>query len=139
MTDAVADDNNAATETPLTDETELLYRQIPPVWVDDGIPSSQAFVPTKKDSGKLSIYLGSQISPEDAYKHYTTVEGLKSEGSWGISVGELQQADLNSFPESLGNNQAHGFIDFRGLGRKQCERKGKLLVARARDRGRLHP
>jgi hypothetical protein len=126
-------------DEPLADRAEVLFRQVHPSWVDDGVPSSQAFVPTRKDQGELSIARGSLTTAEAAHKHYTTVRELRSAGSWGVSVGEALDAGLNSFGRKLDDDPAHGFADFRGLRRREAEAKGKLLVARARERGRLYP
>ena len=43
-------------EVELVDPSEVLRRQVHPTFMDDGQPSSQAFVPTKKDEGKLSSF-----------------------------------------------------------------------------------
>jgi hypothetical protein len=43
---------------------ELLYRQVHPSWIDDGVPSSQVFKPTKKDARMPSVARGSQTTPE---------------------------------------------------------------------------
>lgn len=140
MTSQDCDDAGAPVDEILTDTEEMLFRQVHPSWVDDGVPSSQAFIPTRKDEGELSIARGSLTTAEAAFKNYTTVQQFDSAGSWGISVGEvLTAAELNCLGAPLDGDQAHGFVDFRGLARRQAEKKGKLLVARARQRGRLHP
>jgi len=100
----------------LTHSKELLYRQIHPNWVDDGKPSSQAFRPTQKDKGMLSIAQGSKTTAEGAYRHYTEVRKLASAGSWAVTVGETVEADLGCFADPQVDDPNHGFIDFRGLG-----------------------
>lgn len=122
----------------LGDPGEFLYRQVHPQWVVDGEPSSQAFKPTKKDEGMLSIALGSKTTAEEAFLHHTQVLQLASGGTWSVTVGEVATAELNSFEQPLENNPAHGFIDLRGLSRRATESKTKLLLARARTRGCLH-
>ena len=62
----------------------LLLRQVHPSFVQDGRPSSQAFVPTKKDDFKLSVYNGDKTEPERSWKHYTTE--LKRESAGVIAV-----------------------------------------------------
>jgi hypothetical protein len=123
----------------LTDLSEMLFRQVPPSWLEDGQPTSQAFAPTRKDNGKLSIARGSLTTAEASFTHYTTVLGFQSAGVWGFTVGEAQVAGLNSYDEPLPNIPEHGFVDFRGLTRNNASNKGKLLLAAARTRGRLHP
>lgn len=80
--------SRAGGEVPLDDSDELLYRQVHPSWVQDGVPTSQAFGPTKKDEGKLSVDRGSLTTAKDSFRHHTGTLGLKSEGTWAIAVGE---------------------------------------------------
>jgi hypothetical protein len=133
------EDSPAAPDVRLEDVGELLYRQVHPTWVEDGVPSSQAFAPTRKDKGKLSIARGRLVTAEDAYRHYTDVLGLSSAGTWAVMVGEARTTTLESFAEPLHDDPAHGYVDFRELGRREAERKAKLLLPHAVDRGRLHP
>jgi hypothetical protein len=123
----------------LTDEEEILFRQVIPEWIDTGIPSSQAFTPTRKDLGQLSIARSSLTTAEAAYKHYTAVLNLASAGVWGITVGEATEVGLKCYDAPDNDVPAHGFIDFRTLGRKAAVRSSKLLAAHARTRGRLYP
>ena len=125
-------------EGPLADPKELLYRQVHPSWVQDGVPSSQAFKPTKKDAGMLSVALGSKTSAEGAFNHYVQVLKLKSAGTWAVTVGEVTGAGLTSQAQPLDDNPDHGFIDFRGRGRGEIERSAKMLLSKARDRGCMH-
>lgn len=133
------DSQPATHRTRLTDPGEVLFRQVHPSWVHDGVPTSQAFTPTPKDEGELSIARGSRTTAEAAYKHYTTVQKFASAGTWAVTVGEANDAELQSFDDDQPDLLAHGFVDFRGLGRKEAKRKGMLLAAHARTRGRLHP
>jgi hypothetical protein len=128
-----------AHRTLLTEHSEILYRQVHPSWIDGGVPTSQAFTPSPKDKGELSIARSSLTTAEAAHKHYTTVLGCASAGSWAITVGEADKAALESFGDPLSNDPAHGFVDFRGLSKNEAKRRGTLLAARARERGRLHP
>lgn len=132
-------DEAASHSEPLQNLQEPLYRQVPPPWVDDNQPTSQAFRPTKKDKGELSVALGSLTTPQGAYVHHTVALKLQSAGTWALTVGEARQASLQSFAQPLADSPAHGFIDFKGLSRKEAERRSKLLVSKARARGRLHP
>lgn len=128
-----------AHRTLLTGQDEVLYRQVHPSWLDDGVPTSQAFTPTPKDKGELSIARGSLTTPEGAYKHYTTVLELASAGTWAVTVGEATDAQLESLSDPLHNDPAHGFVDFRGLSKNEAKRRGMRLAASARARGRLYP
>jgi hypothetical protein len=129
----------APAQRPLSNPDDLLFRQIHPAWIDDGVPSSQAFKPTRKDDGMLSIALGGLSTAEGAFVHHTTVLKLASIGSWGVSVAEVSATGLTGYAEPLADSPAHGFIDFRELTRGQVESKAKVLLAGARARGRLHP
>lgn len=134
--------NGGATETAerrLDESDELLYRQVHPKWLDDGEPSSQAFRPTKKDEGMLSVGLGNKTTAENAFLHHTQTLGLSSHGTWAVTVGEAATAELSSFEQPLEGDPAHGFIDFRALGRRATEARAKLLLAKARARGCLYP
>jgi hypothetical protein len=122
-------------ERRLDNPDESLYRQVHPQWIDDGEPSSQAFKPTRKDEGMLSIALGSKTTAEKAFLHHTQVLELASGGTWAVTVGEVAAVELSSFEQPLEDSPAHGFIDFRDIGRKAVEAKARLLLARARDRG----
>ncbi len=136
MTAEEGDGGDAETvEDRLDDPDEFLYRQVHPQWIVDGEPSSQAFKPTKKDEGMLSIALGSKTTAEDAFFHHTQVLNLASGGTWAVTVGEGVAVELSSFEHPLENSPAHGFIDFRDLSRRAMESKAKLLLAKARDRG----
>jgi hypothetical protein len=65
----------------LTDDGELLYRQVHPSFVRDGRPTSQAFRPTPKDENKLSVARGSLTTEKAAYEHHTVALGLGSAGT----------------------------------------------------------
>jgi hypothetical protein len=123
----------------LADHAEILYRQVHPTWVEDGVPSYLAFTPTTKDKGQLSVDQGSLITAEDAYRHYTTVRKLKSAGAWAVTVGEADGAELKSFDDHEDDPPAHGFIDFRGLSKREAKKRAAILAARAHKRGRLYP
>jgi hypothetical protein len=123
---------------PLDDPAELLFRQVHPNWIVDGIPSSQAFNPTKKDKGKLSIALGSKTDAEGAYRHHVEVLRFASVGTWAVTVGEASSAERPTIPDPLENDPAHGFVDFRGLTRGAAEKPAKILLARSNARGCLY-
>lgn len=135
----------AGEPTVLGDDDELLYRQVHPNFVVDGRPSSQAFRPTAKDAGKLSVSRGSLTTPPAAYEHHTQALGLASAGTWAISVGECRQEALAAHADPLMSppdpvaNPAHAVVDFTPYSRGQSEAKGMRLARKATERGRLHP
>jgi len=129
----------------LDDAGELLFRQIHPSFVRDGRPSSQAFRPTKKDDGKLSVARSSLTTAERAFHSHTVLLGLPSHGTWALSVQECAQHELKVFPNpllappELIADPAHAFIDFRGLSNSRTESKSTQLRNDAMDRGCVHP
>lgn len=119
-------------------ETEL-YRQVSRSWLgEDGEPTSQAFKPTKKDEGLLSVYDGDKIKEEDAWDHYTQVLGLNSAGILRVSCGECQQIDLQVRPDPK-PHPAHAVIDFSGFSRNAIQKKAKALLGFALERAWRYP
>jgi hypothetical protein len=131
--------------TALTDEDEFLLRQVHPSFVRDGRPSSQAFRPTSKDDGKLSVARGALTTAEAAFTLHTRDRGLRSDGTWAVTVGECRAQALvavsdpiDSPPDAVAD-PAHALIDFSPFSKGQAEAKGVRLARAAADRGRLHP
>lgn len=118
-------------------KSTLLLRQIHHSFVQDGRPSSQAFRPTPKDEQKLSVYDGDQISPTEAFEHYTKVLKLDSSGVLAVSKEECEMLDLLVTPDPA-TFQEHALIDFSAYGKSATEKKAKLLKARAEARGWLY-
>jgi hypothetical protein len=86
--------------TALPDDEELLFRQVHPNFVRDGRPSSQAFRPTPKDEGKLSVACESLTTAAAAYELFTAGLGLASAGTWGVAIGECREQGLKAFAGS---------------------------------------
>jgi hypothetical protein len=120
----------------MTDSTMLL-RQIHPAFVQADQATSQAFRPTPKDDGRLSVYDGDKIAAEKAWAHYTGTLGLESAGVMGLLVEECAEANVNPevdavpFPE-------HCIIDFGHLSNKAADNAAKVLKRAANARGWLH-
>ena len=113
----------------------LLHRQVHPTFVSpQGETTSQAFRPTPKDRNQLSVYDGSLITPEDAWKHYTNNLNLLSIGVLSVKVAECRMLELPVVSDAE-TFREHALIDFSGLSRKQIERKANALktVANRRD------
>ena len=113
------DSQPATYRTRLTDPGEVLFRQVHPSWVHDGVPTSQAFTPTPKDEGELSIARGSRTTAEAAYKHYTTVQKFASAGTWAVTVSEANDAGLECFDDDQPDLLAHGIVDFRASAKRR--------------------
>jgi hypothetical protein len=115
----------------------LLLRQIHPGFVQDGRPSSQAFRPTPKDEQKLSVYDGDQITPADAFDHYTKDLMLGSSGVLAVTLAECETLELPVTPDPTPFPE-HALIDFSVHGKSATEKKAKQLKAKAEARGWLY-
>jgi hypothetical protein len=127
----------------------LFYRQVNPSWLAEGGPSSQAFGPTPKDEGKLSLDDAARVSAEDSWRHFTEKLGLRSVGTWAVSMGDVQEAGdlvvaasptLEAEDPAM-NNSAHCHVDFSlVISKGQKKRKAQHLAMKATARGCLyHP
>lgn len=116
----------------------LLLRQVHPDFIPEAQLTSQAFMPFPKDKGKLSVYDGDQISPQDSYKHYTEILGNKAAGVWGVTCAEVSTVGLASAPDPLENFPSHAVVDFTALPEKSFRKLAKRLKSAAVARGCLH-
>jgi hypothetical protein len=124
----------------LTKLSELLHRQVHPNFLSpDGRPSRQAFEPTKKDEGYLSVSRSSRASAEVAFRRHTEQKGLKSAGVWSVTVEECGSVGSAAFEDCLPDDDAHALIDISGLSNSQVRQRADRLADFARRRGRLHP
>jgi Protein of unknown function (DUF3987) len=81
-------------QEPLSDEPELLFRQVNPGFVRDGRVGSQAFRPTPKDHRMLSVARSAVTTAEAAFIHHTECLKLSSAGTWAVTVGECSELGL---------------------------------------------
>jgi len=114
-------------------ETELL-RQINPNFIQDGRVSSQAFRPTPKDEGRLSVYDSDLIDPSAAFAHFTGNLGFQSCGVQAVTVAECAGLDLPARPDPAPFPE-HAVIDFSAFQKRQVEGKAKQLRVLAEARG----
>lgn len=123
---------------------DLVYRQVHPSHAPDGVPSSQAFNPTPKDEGKLSVDDSRVVTAEESWNHFTQNLGFQSAGTWAVSFEEIETAGglvlLKDPVEDLGktslDNPAHCLIDFNGLASKgEKKRRAQHLAIKAAARG----
>ena len=117
----------------MNDDT-LLHRQINPSWVQSGRVTRQAFKPSAKDNGRLSVYDGDMMTAEDAWVHYTEELEFVSIGVLAVACHECATLELPvaSDPKPF---PAHALIDFSGCSNSQVEKKSKRLTVAATDRG----
>ena len=112
----------------------LLHRVINSNYVQRGKVSSQAFRPRPRDRRRLSVYDGDQITPEDAWRHYTSDLSNPPAGVLAVTVAQCcaellaVQPDPVPFPE-------HVLVDFTEYGTNQIKRKSERLRNKAVVRG----
>jgi hypothetical protein len=120
---------------------ELLFRQINPGFVHESRVTSQAFRPTPKDEGQLSVSLSSLTSAQTAYELYTAGRQLDSAGVMGVTRGECSALELRVVADPLlapVEDPAHALVDFTDFGTNQIEKKSKKLGRKANARGWLY-
>ena len=111
----------------------LLYRMVSPSWMQDGSPTTPTFKPTRKDNGRLSVYDGDQISPQDAYEHYASL-GHKAVGVLAVTVEECESLNLIVSPDPLPGFPQHTVIDFTDLSGNKRRRAASDLIEIANAR-----
>ena len=128
----------------LTDEAEILFRQIHPNYMSNGMPSSDRFRPTSNDGGRLSVDRSALVSAAESHELYVS-NGRASTAVFGVSVGECLAEQLPSFEDPIEEssttkaNPAHAVIDFSAFSEKDRRVLGRRLQLKAIDRGQLHP
>ncbi|MDR1109647.1 MAG: hypothetical protein LBP92_02865 [Deltaproteobacteria bacterium] len=115
----------------------IFLRQIHPSFSKNKEITSQAFLPSPKDQGMLSVYDGTITTPFDSYRHYTQFYHLESIGVWGVDNSEISQIGLTSFPEPLEESPAHAVIDFNSAPPKKWRQLARNLKFFALNRGCL--
>ena len=129
---------------PLSEDAEVLFRQVHPSFIQNDQPSSQPFAPTPKDDNKLSVDRSALTTPAASYALHTGA-GHASAAVYGVSVGEFQAEALPCISDPLEAadgepaNVAHAYADYSGHGISQQKLKAKRLKLKAVARGQLHP
>lgn len=124
----------------IDDPLEVQFRQINPSWLENGEPSRLAFVPTRKDDGKLSLDRSVSTSPKASFDDFCSL-GLSSSGVFGLTPGEFEEgpAPVCCFESPLENNPHHSHADFSQLTNGEKKARSQLLRRKAVARGKLHP
>lgn len=113
----------------------LLHRVISSrMWVQSGTVSSQAFRPRPGDNKQLSVYDGDQITPQDAWFHYTRDDQRPPLGVLAVTVLECSAQELPVLPDPQAFPE-HVLIDFSKFGANQVKRKSSSLRDLAVARG----
>lgn len=140
MDDTNADEKTVPEDSAVVVADELMLRQINPLFVHDSRVTSQAFKPTLKDGGHLSVSQESLTTAEDAFELYTNNRQLDSSGVMGVSSSECNALGLPIHPDPLLEpvaDPAHAYINFSSLGKRPREKASKKLRCRANERGWL--
>ena len=127
----------------LVDVAEILFRQIHPTFVeDDGEPSSQPFMPSKKDNNMLSVDRSSLTDAAGSHALYVA-NGQASAAVYGLTVSEFGEENLPCTSDPLAKtdkltaNPAHALADYTAHSPNQQKNIAKRLKIVARARGLL--
>lgn len=72
----------------LSDDDEVLFRQVRPGFMQGDSPSSQSFMPTPKDDNKLSVDRSALTTAKGSCRLYTG-NGFESTAVYGLAVLSL--------------------------------------------------
>lgn len=139
-------------EVLVDDEDELLWRQVHPQRLHEGIVSSEAFEPGRSDEKQLSCSRASKASAQEAFDYHTNELKLSSSGSAAVALsevcsekpivdGEPEVAALRAIDDSATATDerplppGHTYVDFSPLGGKRITKKAKQLAFFAKQRG----
>lgn len=131
-------------DVQLKDDAEELFRHVHPNHCDEGNPTSQAFVPTSKDGGKLSVDRSEMTTAEKSLRLFRR-NGGAADSVYALTVGEFRELEIPCVGNpTQGNggrlpNPAHAYADFRKHRRNVRRTKAKRLKEMAIARGRIYP
>lgn len=142
-------------EEPIPPSDELLWRQVHPNHIDEGVIDDVAFaevvdvqamagteaarleVSTSRSAGPLNV------TAEQAYEEWIAKDG-RSAGTYAVSVLEVHKSGGRAIDDSVvvPDVSDHAFIDLRGFvaSKKSRQRKARSMLAYAATvRARQHP
>jgi hypothetical protein len=120
----------------LEDGSETLWRNVPPGFFDNGRMTSQAFHPTLKDAGKVSVGRASQVSAQKHFEEFVSDLGLQSVGIWAVHVQAVRETGGRAVDDQEGQERpdpcltGHAYIDFRDC---ETQNQRKKRAGRLRD------
>ena len=120
----------------LLTENPLLFRQVPPAWVQNGKATSQLFKLTRKDGRCLSAYDSREWTAADSWEHHVA-KAWQSVGVLAVSMEECQNPKISVCRDDdpfIG----HISICFEPISRSKQERIAEKLTRTARARGWLY-
>ncbi|MFO8072825.1 MAG: hypothetical protein R6V85_13210 [Polyangia bacterium] len=130
--------------TRLSEETEVLLRQVHPKFFACGRISSQAFEAPPSHAGKLSVDREALTTAREAFELYTDGFGRESAGVCGVTVGEVHGLELEAYENPIEESAehpadpAHAVIDLSGLSRSKMKSTAGKLAREARERGMIY-
>ena len=83
------------------------------------------------------MYDGDQMTPRQAYAHYTQQLALNSAGIMAVTVAECGKQELPVIPDPVPFPE-HVLVDFRDYSNSDIRTKAKHLTQAARLRGWQH-
>jgi hypothetical protein len=134
----------------VTDANEELFRHVGPDWlVEDGEPSSQAFLPFRDvDDGCLSVDRSSVTTAAASFALFTGAQpagfGRPASSVWAVTVGEAAALALSTWEDPTAAtgttppNPAHGVVEF-GPKNNSWRKNARALKVLAIARGQRHP
>jgi hypothetical protein len=128
----------------LTEGAEVLFRQIHPNFMHDGVPSSDRFMPSERDENRLSVDRSSMVAAAESHALYTS-GGLASAAVFGLTVAEFASEAIACFTdpvdatEDRAPNPAHALADYSAHAVQRQRMIAKRLKRAAVARGQLHP
>jgi hypothetical protein len=131
-------------EFELDESDELLWRQIHSSWIDGKSIAKSAFMPGKKDEGKLSLARSSEVSAEDSHAEYVAGFGYKSEGVMAVRVAECDGENVRVVDDSSSASRpdpcpkGHCYADLRSTGSSRLKKVAANLRDHAVSRGWVH-
>lgn len=116
-----------------------LHRQVHPEQVQDGKPTSQAFLSSHAHGMLLSVADGRKRNAKDAHE-FAVAQGLATAGTWTVTVGHVDGEGLSAYEdpitleiatrEGISPDPAHACIDQRQDGAKKAARRLKVHATR---------
>lgn len=129
---------------PLTDQAEVLFRQVHPNFIHNGEPASDRFKPQPSDAGLMSVDRSSLIDAASSHAVYTST-GRQSGAVYGVTVEEFAHEAVGCCEDPLiandavPANPAHALADYTHHEEKKWKLISKRLALKAKARGQLHP
>lgn len=124
----------------ISNQEELLFRQVNPSHCPEGVPTSPVFNPTMKDDFLLSLDRGAKVTAEDSHRRFTA-QGFSSVMVLSVRVMDFAEIprpgdeplpkcpvyeDPN--PPSNPQNDAHAEADYRGQSKGMRRHRAKLML-----------